>query len=148
MTVGTSAIQHTTPSPCISLSKGDSKLYTSFEVCERKNHKHLRKAHWSTNASNLCSQYAFQDKCTYIIRQCKECASGYIEHIIVKNLLKTILNYIKYVLFLYVLVMLPSSLYCIQGIWNNSNFKIFRSWMLISYIWVPYTTMEGTMKNK
>jgi hypothetical protein len=34
-------LQFQAPTPCIGLSESDSKLYTNFEICEEKNHKHL-----------------------------------------------------------------------------------------------------------
>ena len=41
--MGTSTFKYTTPLPCIGLSESDSTLYTKFEFCEGKNHKHLEK---------------------------------------------------------------------------------------------------------
>ena len=34
------------------LSESDSKLYTNFEFCEERNHRHFSK-YWSTKPSNL-----------------------------------------------------------------------------------------------
>jgi hypothetical protein len=39
---GANTVKYTTPLPCIGLSESDSKLYTNFEFCEGKNHRHLK----------------------------------------------------------------------------------------------------------
>ena len=36
-------VKYTTSLPCIDLSESDSKLYTNFEFCKGKNHKHSKK---------------------------------------------------------------------------------------------------------
>jgi hypothetical protein len=40
--MGASTVKWTTPNPCLVFSENDSKLYTNFEVCEKRNHKHSR----------------------------------------------------------------------------------------------------------
>ena len=30
------------PEPCLVFNKSDSKLYTNFEICEEKNHRHFK----------------------------------------------------------------------------------------------------------
>ena len=39
--MGASTFKYTTPLPYIGQSEGDSKLYTYFDFCGEKNHKHL-----------------------------------------------------------------------------------------------------------
>jgi hypothetical protein len=39
---GASMVKYTTPLPCIGFNGIGSKLYTNFEFCEGKNHKHLK----------------------------------------------------------------------------------------------------------
>ena len=38
-----STIKYTTPLSCIGSSESASELYINFEICEGKNHKHLKK---------------------------------------------------------------------------------------------------------
>ena len=39
--LGASTIKWTTLDPCLVFSESDSKLYTNFEFCEEKNHRHF-----------------------------------------------------------------------------------------------------------
>ena len=40
-----STVKYTIALKCIGLSESASTLYTNFEFCEGKNHKHLKKPH-------------------------------------------------------------------------------------------------------
>ena len=40
---GASTGKWTAPDPCHVFSESDSKLYTKFEFCDEKNHRHLEK---------------------------------------------------------------------------------------------------------
>ena len=45
MTLGANTVKYKSSLPCIGLSESDSKLWTNFEFCERKNLKHMKKKH-------------------------------------------------------------------------------------------------------
>jgi hypothetical protein len=64
--MGASTWKWTNHDPSLGFNDSESKLYTSFEFCEEKYYKHLKKQ------SNLQSQAnrddkKFQDKSTYIV---------------------------------------------------------------------------------
>ena len=63
-------VKYTTPLPCIGLSESDSKLYTNFEFCEGKNHKHLKNT-LIYKAKQFMLTIVFQEKSTYFRRWCK-----------------------------------------------------------------------------
>lgn len=39
--LGAGMAKWTTPNPCLSSSSSDSKVFTNFEFCDEKIHKHL-----------------------------------------------------------------------------------------------------------
>ena len=52
---GANTIKWTIVDPCVGLTESDSKLYTNFEVCEERIHKHLK-------TFDLQSQAIYDDK--------------------------------------------------------------------------------------
>ena len=67
--MGTSAVKHTTPLPCIGLSESDSKLYTNFKFCEGKNHENLEK-HVDLQSHAIYVDNKIQEKSPYFRRSC------------------------------------------------------------------------------
>ena len=67
---GASTVKYTTLVPCIGLSENDLKLYTNFECCEGKFHKHL-KITLIYKAKQFMLTIKIQEKSTYFIRWCK-----------------------------------------------------------------------------
>ena len=54
--LGAGTVKYTTSLPCIGSGDSESKLYTNFEFCEGKNHKHLK------NTTDLQRQAIYVDK--------------------------------------------------------------------------------------
>ena len=72
--LGPSAVKWTTPDPCLGSSESDSKLYTNFEFCEEKFHRHSKK-HIELQVKQFMMEKKIHEKSTYFKRRSKWCAS-------------------------------------------------------------------------
>ena len=64
--LGASTIKWTTHVLCTSSSESDSKLYTNFELCEKKNHEDL-KSTLIYKAKQFMLDVSFPNKSVYIV---------------------------------------------------------------------------------
>ena len=93
---GPSMVKWTTSDPYLVLSESDSNLYTDFEFCIEKNHRHWENIYWYTKPSSLWWQKVFQEILNILHCYIEDGASGVqvgdIEQAIIK---KNVYNTIK-----------------------------------------------------
>ena len=96
-----------------------------------KNHKQWKSIGLQSQAIYDAKNDVLKKKRTYFRRRCKWCASGggggWYWTSIAWILFRIKCNYIKLMNF-YLFLMVPSSLYSIQGIWKVPSWKYLRSW--------------------
>ena len=83
-------VKYPTPVPWISLSESDSKLYTTFEICEGENHKHLKNTLIYKAKQFMLIICFFQETSTYFRRHSGSSLVKIVETRVIKNRVKYI----------------------------------------------------------